>query len=77
MKKLSKYYEIVVFTAAVAEYAELVVKKLDPLCKRISHVLSRKHITIINSQISKDLSKLGRDLDSVIIVDDKPDNFRF
>lgn len=42
---MSKYYEIVVFTAAVQEYADWVIDHLDPDCK-IKHRLYREHTYI-------------------------------
>ncbi len=44
LKQLSKYYEIVVFTAAEQEYADEVLDALDPN-KYIKHRLYRQHLT--------------------------------
>ena len=41
LSQLYPYYEIVVFTAAVADYAEYFVSKIDPH-HRVKHVLHRE-----------------------------------
>ena len=71
---MSKYYEIIVFTAAVKEYADWILDKIDPKWL-ISHRLYRKNTTIQNGVYLKDLNKLGRDLSKVIIIDNNPENF--
>ena len=68
---MSKYYEIVVYTASISEYANPLLDILDPN-NHINHRLFRDHCTIINDSFVKDLSRLGRDLKNVIIVDNSP-----
>ena len=41
LKQMSEYYEIVIFTAGVQEYADWVVDQLDPDKKFIQHRLYR------------------------------------
>ena len=71
---LSKYYEIVIFTAALKKYADLVINSIDPN-RVISYRLYRQHTISIGNSNVKDLSKLGRDLRHVIIVDNCLENF--
>lgn len=71
---MSKYYEIVIFTAAVKDYADWILDRLDPE-KIISHRLYRCSTTEQNGVFLKDLSKLGRDLAKTLIVDNNPVNF--
>ena len=77
LSQLYPYYEIVVFTAAVADYAEYFVSKIDPH-HRIKHVLHREHCKVDpeSGVVLKDLSKIGRDLSKTIIVDNLAENFR-
>ena len=74
LKELSKYFEIVLFTAAEEDYTDIVLKELNKN-NYISHVLCRKYNELNNNSYIKDLSKLGRDLSKVYIVDNKKDNF--
>lgn len=67
-----------IFTAGVQDYADWVLDSLDPNRKYIQHRLYRQH-TINRSKegplIIKDLSKLGRSLQTTIIVDNLAENF--
>ena len=43
----------------------------------IAYRLYRQHTTFANTGFVKDLSKLGRDLNKLIMIDNIPENFRF
>lgn len=68
---MAKIYEIVIFTASEESYALPLISKLDAE-DRISHIRTRNHCTEIDDLLLKDISKLGRDLKDVIIVDNSP-----
>ena len=71
---LSKYCEIVIFTASTQYYADIVINGLD--CKDlIDYKLYREHTSDYNGINIKDLSKLGRDMSKIIIIDNIEDNF--
>ena len=74
IKELSNLYEIIIFTASYQHYADLAINGIDPE-KKIKYRLYRQHITKIGNTFIKDLSKLGRDLKKVIIVDNCCDNY--
>lgn len=76
LAEMSKYYELVVFTAADQQYADWVLDRLDTE-KLISHRLYRCSTSNQNGFMFKDLCKLGRDLAKLLIVDNKPENFAF
>ena len=71
LEKLSKRFEIIIFTASISKYAGPLLDILDKN-KYCSYRLFREHCTIINTSFVKDLKKLGRDLKDVIIVDNSP-----
>ncbi|KAA8515044.1 hypothetical protein F0562_018169 [Nyssa sinensis] len=71
LEALSRKFEIVVFTAGIEEYASLVLDRLDRKAL-ISHRLYRDSCKEVGGKFVKDLSDLGRDLKSVVIVDDNP-----
>lgn len=65
-------YEVVFFTASTEEYAREIINRLDK-DKKGFEFLSRKHWKLQRlNQYVKDLGKLGRDLKSVIIIDNTP-----
>ena len=68
LERMNQYYEIVIFTAAMQDYADWVIDVLDT-GKWISYRTYRQHATRENSVFIKDLSRLGRDLKRTIIVD--------
>jgi RNA polymerase II subunit A small phosphatase-like protein len=73
---MSKHFELVVFTASLSKYAEPLMKQLDPeeLCY---YKLFREHCTFYNNAFVKDLTRLGRNMKDVIIVDNSPVAYLF
>ena len=71
---MSKLYEIAVFTAGLKDYADWIINDLDKQ-GFISHRLYRDHTRLKNGVYIKDLSRLGRDLQKTIIIDNIEDNF--
>ena len=76
LETLGKMYEIVVFTAATKEYADILIDEVEENRIYFDFRLYRQHTVIINNDFVKDLTRLGRPLDKVIIVDNMPQNFR-
>ena len=74
LTEMGKYFEIVIFTAAAEDYADIVLNELDKN-NAINYKLYRKHTEQINGIFIKDLSKLGRDISKIIIIDNNKDNF--
>ena len=71
---LSKYCEIVIFTASTKYYCDIVINGLD--CKDlIDYKLYREYTDEYNGINVKDLSKLGRDLNKIIIIDNIEENY--
>ena len=68
---MAKYFELIIFTAATKEYADPLINLIDPKNK-ISHRFYRQHLTEHEKIMIKDLSKIGRNLNSVIILDNVP-----
>lgn len=71
---MAQYYEIVIFTAALQEYADQVVDQID-VGNNIKYRLYRQHTSQNGPFLVKDLSLLGRDLNRTIIIDNISDNF--
>ena len=76
IKNMSKYYEIVIFTASLSNYASPLLDILDS-DNNIKYRLYREHCTFINGIYIKDLKKLNRDLKDLIIVDNSPLAYAF
>lgn len=74
LESLAAKYEVVVFTAALKEYASMVLDRLDRN-RFVSHRLYRDSCRHVDGKLVKDLSEVGRDLKRVVLVDDNPNSF--
>eukprot|EP00049_Salpingoeca_infusionum_P016800 m.348882 g.348882 ORF g.348882 m.348882 type:complete len:248 (+) comp16148_c1_seq17:380-1123(+) len=73
---VSKDYELVMFTASLSKYADLVVDRLD-VQSYIAHRLFREHCVFQAGSYIKDISRLGRPVKDIIIVDNSPNSYLF
>ena len=76
IKNVSKFFEIVIFTASLSNYASPLLDILDSE-NNIKYRLYRDHCTFINGIYIKDLKKLNRNLKDLIIVDNSPLAYAF
>ncbi|KAI8925596.1 HAD-like domain-containing protein [Entophlyctis helioformis] len=76
LQRLGPQFEVVVFTASLAKYADPVLDMLDKH-KVIKHRLFREACIHHKGNYVKDLSLLGRDLKDVIIIDNSPSCYMF
>ncbi|CAI2387443.1 unnamed protein product [Moneuplotes crassus] len=74
LSELSKYYELMIFTAALKDYADMIIDQIDPE-KYITHRLYRQHCTPIGEFHVKDIEKIGRGLDKILIIDNLAESF--
>jgi TFIIF-interacting CTD phosphatases, including NLI-interacting factor len=79
LKKMKEHYEIIIFTASTAGYAETIIKELDPQRKYISYILDRNFcLETKNGFYIKDLRIIkNRQLKNMIIVDNLVHSFGF
>jgi len=75
IKELSKYCEICIFTASTKYYADIVIEGFD-YHHLVDYRLYRQHTSASNGINIKDLSKLGRNLEKIIIVDNIEENYQ-
>ena len=71
LEKMSKKYELVIFTASISNYANPLLNLIDKM-GYVPFRLFREHCTLINTAFVKDLTRLGRDLKDIIILDNNP-----
>ena len=76
LEKLSNKYEIIIFTASLSQYAIPLLNEIDKN-KYCKYTLFREHCYTFDNKGNpgyvKDLSKLNRDLNNTIIIDNNPD----
>jgi len=76
MKRVGEIFEVVVFTASLAKYADPVLDLLD--IHRVTRTrLFRESCVQHKGNFVKDLSKLGREMKNVIIIDNSPASYLF
>lgn len=75
--QVSKWYNLVIFTASVQEYADPVIDWLELERKYFSGRLYRQHCTQRNGAYVKDLSTVEADLSRVMILDNSPVSYVF
>lgn len=71
---MSQVYELIVFTAAMQDYADWVLDQLDT-GGWVTHRLYRQHTCKTGHIYIKDLNLLGRELSTCVIVDNVALNF--
>jgi len=69
---VSRLFEVVVFTASSSSYADQVLNTMDPDGRCITTRLYRQHCTEVGGGFLKDMHRLGRPLDRVVLVDNSP-----
>ncbi|XP_003748332.1 CTD nuclear envelope phosphatase 1 [Galendromus occidentalis] len=72
LRTTSRWYEIVVYTAALPSYADSILDGLDPHRKYFSYRLYRGHCSFYQGVYVKDLEALGRPMSKVVFVDNFP-----
>ncbi|ETI23602.1 hypothetical protein G647_05404 [Cladophialophora carrionii CBS 160.54] len=77
LRKVAKWYKLVVFTASVQEYADPVIDWLEQERKYFAGRYYRQHCTFRNGAYIKDLSSIEPDLSKAIILDNSPVSYIF
>uniref|UniRef100_A0A4W5K8L5 protein-serine/threonine phosphatase n=1 Tax=Hucho hucho TaxID=62062 RepID=A0A4W5K8L5_9TELE len=76
LRRMGELFECVLFTASLSKYADPVSDLLDKW-GAFQHRLFRESCVFHRGNYVKDLSRLGRDLKKVIIVDNSPASYIF
>ena len=75
LEVLKEYYESILFTEASEAYTELIMEAFNKN-EFFEYKLYRQHCIINGEDFVKDLQRIGRPLDKMIIVDNIAQNFR-
>ena len=78
LNAVSEYYELIIFTAGIKEYAKIVLEIIENrMGKKIFDYRLYRENTEPNDEgiFVKDLSKIGRNLQKMIIVDNTKENY--
>lgn len=77
LRKVCKWYKLVIFTASVQEYADPVIDWLEQERKYFQGRYYRQHCTFRQGAYIKDLSSVEPDLSKVMILDNSPISYAF
>ncbi|KAG5361040.1 Nuclear envelope morphology protein 1 [Yarrowia sp. B02] len=72
LKLVCKWYNVVVFTASVQEYADPVIDWLEQEQRFFSKRYYRQHCTKVGNGYVKDLTCVDKDLSKLLIIDNSP-----
>ena len=75
LNTVKPYYEIISFSCASKTYADNIIKKIETNQKYFDYNLYREHTTLYGTEYVKDISKIGRNIKEMIIVDNLEQNF--
>ena len=76
LKNIKPYYELVSFSNESKYLSEPIIDIIEEKKKYFDYNLYREHLTFIGKEFIKDLSKLGRDIKKVIVVDNIANNYK-
>ena len=73
---IRQYYELILFTGSSENYTKSIVEALERKKKYFDFIFYRQYLVKCGDCYIKDLSKIGRPLDSTIIIDNNPQNYK-
>ena len=76
LNTLKPIYELISFTNESKEYSDQLLSQIESSRKYFDYNLYREHNILIDNTLVKDISKIGRDMKKIIIVDKSSDNIK-
>ena len=76
LQKVKEKYEIIVFTSGTKDYADPLEDAIEQEENYFDARLYRQHTVVYGKDIVKDISRIGRPLDKICIVENMPQNYR-
>ena len=76
LENLSPLYELISFTTATSIYAEKILNEIKTKKKYFSYKFYREHSIIKGKEIVKDISRIGRSMKKILIIDNNANNFK-
>ena len=76
LESVKPYYELILFTSKTKYYTIPVMKVIQNNKNYFDFIFYREHCIILGNDYVKDLTRIGRSLDSTIIIDNLPQHFK-
>ena len=71
---IKQYYEIISFSTLSKNYATAIIQQIEDGRKLFDYNLYRDHCSLVGRKFIKDISRIGRDMKRIIMVDDVMEN---
>ena len=76
LNTIKPIYELISFTNESKEYSDMLLNEIESNRKYFDYNLYRDHNILMGNNLVKDISKIGRDMKKIIIVDKLSDNIK-
>ena len=76
LENISRYYELILFTSGTQYYAEPIIRAIEHKKKYFDFIFYRDSCIFLKNNLVKDLTRIGRPLDSIIIIEKNPQYFK-
>ena len=73
---IKQNFELIIFTGSTENYSKSIIGALERKKKYFDFIFCRQYLVKCGDCYLKDLSKIGRPLDSTIIIDNNPENYK-
>ena len=73
---IKPFCELIKFTSALKEYAQPIINEIELKNKYFDYNFFREHSIICGNDFVKDISRIGRNMKKIIIIDNMRENFR-
>ena len=75
LDSVQNYFNLILFTFSESNFANKLIEVIESDKKYFSHKFFLEHNIIMNDFLVKDISRIGIDLDKIIIIDNMPTNY--
>ena len=76
LNAIKPYYEIISFTNGEKSYSDSIIKQIEARNQYFDYNLYREHSFLSGREFLKDISRIGRDMKKILIVDNIANNFK-
>ena len=73
---IKPFYEIVSFSKLSKKYSNMIIQVIEGDRKLFDYNLYREHCSLVKRKFVKDITRIGRDIKKIIMIDDFPENLK-
>jgi Dullard-like phosphatase family protein len=76
LSEMKKYFELIIFSLFTQKIADYIINFIEKKEKYFEYRLYVQHATIIENEFIKEIKRIGRPIDKIIIVDNFSQNYK-